>query len=64
MDRIKYAKNLSEWIVKLSDGDISKDEADLAAFRYVSNKPKRHWWQPNHFSISQIANNYVIMKKQ
>lgn len=63
MDKIKYAKKLSELIVDFSDKSISKDKADLIAFRYVSNNPKKHWWQPNHTSISQLANNIVLVEQ-
>ncbi len=63
MDRVDYAKRLSELIIEFSDSSISKDRADLIAFRYVSNSPKRHWWKPNHTSISQLANNIVMTER-
>lgn len=60
MNGLKYAIELSNLIVEFSNNSISKDRADLIAFRYVSNSPKRHWWKPNHTSISQLANNIVM----
>ena len=63
MDRIDYAKRLSALIVSFSDDNISKDKADLIAYRYVVNNPKKHWWKPNHTSISQLANNIVLVEQ-
>ncbi len=63
MDRVDYANKLSELIVSFSGQSISKDRADLIAFRYVSNNPKKHWWEPNHTSISQLANNIVLVEQ-
>ena len=63
MDRIEHAKRLSNLIVDFSENSISKDRADLIAFRYVCNSPKRHWWTPNHYSISQVANNVVLVEQ-
>ncbi len=63
MDRIDYAKKLSDLIVSFSDRSIPADRADLIAFRYVANNPKKHWWEPNHTSISQLANNIVLVEQ-
>lgn len=63
MDQLDYARKLSALIVEFSDNAISKDRADLIAFRYVSNSPKRHWWKPNHTSITQLANNIVMTEQ-
>ena len=30
---------------------------------YISNSPKRHWWKPNHTSITQLANNIVMTER-
>ncbi len=63
MDRIEYDKRLSKLIVEFSENSISKDRADLIVFRYVCNSPKRYWWTPNHYSISQVANNVILVEQ-
>ena len=60
MNRWKKAERLSNLIMKFGDGNISKDTADLAAYRYFSKKTLWDMIKPDHMSLSQIANNYVI----
>ena len=60
MNRWKKAERLSYYIVKLSKGKVSRDEADLAAYRYFARKSFWDMIKPNHHSLSQIANSYLI----
>lgn len=60
MNRWKKAEKLSNLIVKFGKGEISKDTADLVAYRYFSKKTFWDMIKPNHTSLSQIANCYVI----
>ena len=60
MNRWKKAAKLSNLIVKFGKGKISKDEADLFAYRYFSQKTFWDMIKPDHTSLSQVANGYVI----
>ncbi len=60
MNRWKKAENLSKLIVEFGKGEISEDTADLVAYRYFAKKTFWDMIKPNHLSLSQIANNYVI----
>ena len=46
--------------MKFGNGDISADEADLAAFRYISKKSFWDLFRFGYVSLSQVANGYVI----
>ena len=63
MNRWRRASELANLIVEFGKDEISRDQAELAAYRYYS---KRSFWdmiKPNHTSLSQIANNYVISER-
>ncbi len=63
MNKWKRVEELSKLIVEFGKGEISTDEADLAAYRYFAKKTFRDMIKPNHMSLSQIANDYVIGRK-
>lgn len=63
MNKWKKAEKLSKLIVKFGKGEISVDTADLVAYRYFSKKTFWDLIKPNHTSLSQIANGYVIGRK-
>ncbi len=63
MNKWKKAEKLSKLIVKFGKGTISADTADLVAYRYFSKKTFWDMIKPNHTSLSQIANGYVIGRK-
>ena len=60
MDKFKKAKKLSELIVRYGNGEISRDSAELTAFRYYANEPKQ-FLKRDHTSITQLANNFAIV---
>ena len=59
MNKIKKAKKLSSLIVSFGNGKISKDKADLLAFRYYSNDDTG-FFSKNHISMRQLANNLAL----
>jgi len=63
MNRWRKAEKLSKLIVKFGKGEISTDTADLVAYRYFSKKTFWDMIKPNHTSLSQIANGYVIGRR-
>ena len=63
MNRWEKTKQLSKLIIKYGKGKISADEADLVAYRYFAKKTFWDMIKPNHTSLSQIANGYVIGRK-
>ncbi len=60
MNRWKRAEELSDLIVKFGNGKVSRDEADLVSYRYFAKKSFWDMIKPNHTSLSQIANGYII----
>lgn len=60
MSRWKKTEKLAKLIVKFGKGEVSNDTADLVAYRYFSKKTFWDMIKPNHTSLSQIANGYVI----
>ena len=60
MNKWKKADKLSKLILEFGKGEISADEADLVAYRYFRKKSFWDMIKPNHISLSQIANGYVI----
>lgn len=62
MNKWDKAKKLSELIFFYGNGEISKDRADLLAFRYYSNDCST-FFSKNHISISQLANNIALAEK-
>ena len=59
MNKIEKAKKLSSLIVAFGNGKISKDKADLLAFRYYSNDDTG-FFSKNHTSMRQLANNFAL----
>ena len=59
MSKMKKAVKLSSMIVSFGNGNISKDKADLMAFRYYSNN-KAGLFSKNHTSMKQLANNLAL----
>lgn len=59
MSKIKKAIKLSALIVSFGKGAISKDRADLLAFRYYSND-NTGLFSKNHIIMRQLANNLAL----
>ena len=60
MNRWKKAAELADLIIEFGRGDISRDKAELTAYRYYSRQSFWDMIKPNHTSMSQLANNIVI----